>query len=87
MNQPIGPGASRRNRHHLNIPRYRILTLVTLFICNLYRNYRRMVTCNELLGRSGFSGWTWARSSAGCPDVRFAPGRAFRAPAVGWGTR
>lgn len=55
MNQPIGPGASRRNRHHLNIPRYRILTLVTLFIFSLDWNYRRMVTCNELLGRSAFS--------------------------------
>lgn len=59
MSQPIGPGASNRNRHHVNIPLYLILTLVTLFIFNLYWNYRQMVTCNELLGRPEFSWLTW----------------------------
>ena len=59
MSQPIGPGASSRNPHHVSIPLYLILTLVTLFIFNLYWNYRQMVACNELLGRSEFSWLTW----------------------------
>ena len=40
MSQPIAPGTSSHNRHHVNIPLYLILTLVTLFIFNLYWNYR-----------------------------------------------
>jgi len=59
MSQPIGPGASRRSRYYANIPLYLILTLVTFFIFDLYWNYRQMVACNELLGRSEFSWTTW----------------------------
>ena len=59
MSQPIGPGASPANRHHVSIPLYLILTLVTFFIFNLYWNYRQMVACNELLGRREFSWTIW----------------------------
>jgi hypothetical protein len=59
MNQPIGPGAPRRSSHQVSIPLYLILTLVTLFIFNLYWNYRQMAACNDLLGRPEFSWLTW----------------------------
>jgi hypothetical protein len=59
MSHPIGPGASHRSSHHVSIPLYLILTLVTLFIFNLYWNYRQMVACNDLLGRSEFSWTIW----------------------------
>jgi hypothetical protein len=59
MSQPIGPGSSPRSRHQVSIPLYLILTLVTFFIFNLYWNYRQMVACNELLGRSEFSWMIW----------------------------
>ena len=59
MSQPIGPGASRRSRHQVSIPLYLILTLVTFFVFNLYWNYRQMVACNDLLGRSEFSWTIW----------------------------
>jgi hypothetical protein len=59
MSQSMGPGATGRSRYYASIPLYLILTLITLFIFNLYWNYRQMVACNELLGRSEFSWWTW----------------------------
>jgi hypothetical protein len=59
MSQPIGPGASRRSRHQVSIPLYLILTLLTFFVFNLYWNYRQMVACNDLLGRSEFSWTIW----------------------------
>jgi len=48
-----------RGRHYANIPLYLVLTVVTLFVFNLYWNYRQMVSCNELLGRNEFSWPTW----------------------------
>lgn len=49
----------RRGAHYANIPLYLVLTLVTLFLFNLYWNYRQMVSCNELLERDEFSWPTW----------------------------
>ncbi len=46
-------------RYYASIPLYLILTLLTLFIFNLYWNYRQMVACNALLGRREFSFLVW----------------------------
>ncbi len=54
----MGPDLDEQ-RHHSNIAFHLILTLLTCFLFNLYWNYRQMVACNELLGRSEFSWLTW----------------------------
>jgi len=69
MTAPPSPGASPRgsapygdaprNPYYASIPLYLVLTVVTLFLFNLYWNYRQMVACNELVGRREFRWGTW----------------------------
>ncbi len=58
MTEPYGP-PSERSRYYASIPLYLFLTLVTLFVFNLYWNYRQMASCNDLLERDEFSWLTW----------------------------
>lgn len=48
-----------RDSHYANIPLYMVLTVVTLFVFNLYWNWRQMRSCNELLDRQEFSWGIW----------------------------
>ena len=57
--RPPSYDLEERSRHYASIPLYLILTLVTLFLFNLYWNYRQMEACNDLLGRREFSWLVW----------------------------
>jgi hypothetical protein len=46
-------------RHFVSIPLYLVLTILTLFIFNIYWNYRQMAACNDLLDRDEFSFLVW----------------------------
>lgn len=42
-----------------SIPVYLVLTVLTLFVFNIYWNYKQMKACNALLGRVEFRFWVW----------------------------
>ena len=48
-----------RSAHYASIPLYLLLTILTLFLFNLYWNYRQMQACNDLLGRQEFGFLSW----------------------------
>lgn len=56
---PYVPGGIDESRHHISIPLYLVLTVLTCLLFNLYWNYRQMDACNELLGRDEFSFPLW----------------------------
>ncbi len=45
--------------HYCSIPKYLILTILTLGLFNLYWNYRQMKACNDLLDENEFSFFLW----------------------------
>ena len=47
------------SQYAVSIPLYLVLTIVTLFLFNLYWNFRQMEACNDLLDRDEFSFLTW----------------------------
>lgn len=45
--------------HYCSIPKYLIITILTLGLFNLYWNYRQMQACNDLLDEEDFSFILW----------------------------
>jgi hypothetical protein len=53
------PPYEDESQHYASIPLYLVLTILTLFLFNLYWNYRQMVACNSLLRRREFGFLAW----------------------------
>lgn len=54
-----GADSAEKDRLHISIPLFLVLTLITCGLFNLYWNYRQMEGCNEMLGRTEFKFWLW----------------------------
>ncbi len=55
----ISSVAGLYDEHHISIPKFLILTLLTCGLFNLYWNYRQMNACNDLLDEEEFNFWMW----------------------------